>query len=366
VVSIHKLRAPGLTWRRLPLFVTSLYASALVQVVATPLLLLAALLLLLEKTCGIGIFDPQLGGDPVLFQHFFWAGLHPMLIAALIAALGVAAEVVSVHVQRAVSRRAFVSAIAVLAITSFFQWGEHSMVAGQSEFASTFFSFSALLGVVPLLVLGLAIVGALRGSSVRLTTPLLFGLGVMCAVALGALSRVPLVATSTGFHLQDSAFSVGQLHASLGGGLTLALMAGFFHWFPKVTGRTYDERLGRLGATASVLGVCLMAVSEFLLGLSGVPRRGASYLAEHQGLELLAGVGGALMVLGLVGALGVLVHGLRVGPRATANPWGGTSLEWSTSSPPPLRNFVATPYVSAGPYAFGEPPLAPSPSPHRG
>lgn len=356
VVTIHKMRAPGVTLWRLPVFVKALYATSIVQLVAAPLLSLTAMLVVLDKVLGVGLFDPQLGGDPVLFQHFFWASVHPLIISTLIAALGVTAEVISVHARHGVSQRAFVAAISVLAVASLFQWGEHMAVSGQSELATTMFSFMALIGAVPLFVIVASLVHSLRRGVLSLTTPAIFGLGVVLMVAFGAIARVPQVAASTATHLQGTAYSVGQLHAALAGGLTLALLAGFFHWFPKLSGRHYHEQPGRLGAVVTLFGVLLMAAAELLLGARGMPRQGVSYEPEYQILQMVAGGGGLLFFVGLVWSVGVLVLALFKGRSAEENPWRAHSLEWSTTSPPPLGNFVATPHVDRGPYVFDEGP----------
>jgi len=350
IVTIHKLRAPGMTWRRLPHFVSALYVASWITVVAAPLWAVTMLLVIVEKALGIGLFDPHLGGDPLLLQHFLWAGVHPLLVATTVATLGVIAEVLSVHARHAVSRRVFVGGLAALAALGFLQWGEHLVVAGQSELADVVFSFFALLGTAPLVVLVTGLVMSLRGGVLRLDAPLLFALGALVCVGLGALARVPLVATSTAFHLQGSTFSTGQLHASLGG-LALAVVAGLFHWFPKLTGRHVAAVPARWAALVSVAGVSLMAVVELVLGAGGTPRHAPGYPAEHQALQLLAGLGGLLLAAGLLAAIGTLVLGARAGRPATANPWDGASLEWATSSPPPRDNFAATPHVDHGPYA---------------
>lgn len=352
VVTLHKMRAPGLTLWRVPLFAKALYASSVVQLVAAPLLVLTAMLVVLDEVLGVGLFDPALGGDPVVFQHFFWASVHPLLVATLIAALGVAAEVVSVHARHGLSQRVFVVAIALLGAVSLFQWGEHMAVSGQSELATTLFSFLALVGAAPLFVIVASFVQALRRGTLRLEAPLIFGLGVVVMVAFGAVARLPQVAASTATHLQGTAYSVGQLHAALAGGLMLALLAGFFHWFPKWSGRRYHEQPARLGAVVTLFGVLIMSAAELLLGARGMPRQGVNYEAEYQVLQMVASLGGLSFLVGLVWSVGVLVLALFKGRLAEENPWRALSLEWSTTSPPPVDNFVATPHVDRGPYTF--------------
>jgi cytochrome c oxidase subunit 1 len=366
IVTIHKLRAPGLTWGRLPLFVWATYATAVIQVLATPVLAITLVLLIVERLLGIGIFDPKMGGDPVLYQHFFWFYSHPAVYIMIVPAFGIISEIVTIHSQKHIFgyRAIALSSIAIAAI-SFLVWGHHMFVSGQSELASVVFSFLTFAVAVPTAIKVFSWVATLYRGSIAWSTPMLYALSFLLVFAIGGLTGIFLGTLSIDVHLHDTYFVVAHFHYVMMGGTVIAFIGGLHHWWPKITGRTYSERWGRVACALVFAGFNLTFFPQFLLGLHGMPRRYHEYLPQFAPLHRLSSAGSHVLSLGLVIVLVYLVHSLARGRRAPSNPWGGLSLEWATSSPPPTHNFAAQPAVKQGPYEFdaarGEPRQAPGP-----
>ncbi|PIE66452.1 MAG: cytochrome c oxidase subunit I [Deltaproteobacteria bacterium] len=355
IVTIHKMRAPGVAWDRMPLFAWSLYATSVVMVLATPVFILTLLMLVFENLFAIGLFAPAMGGDPVLYQHFFWFYAHPATFIALLPALGLVSEIISVHSKKHIyGYKGLAIGLVATAVLAFLGWGQHMVVSGQSGFASALFSLFSFVVVVPMLMHVFSWVATLKGGAITLNAPMLYGLMSVATLALWILSGLFMSALSTNVHLHDSAFAEGHTQYLLYGGVVMTFLAGLHHWFPKMFGRMYDQRHAKIGAVAVFIGLNVMGLTNLVLGANGMAGSHAEYDAAFQPLQVVASIGAFVMVLGLLFALIVLVHGVYAGDRAPANPWGGVSLEWAAASPPVAENFIHTPNVDHDSYDFVE------------
>jgi cytochrome c oxidase subunit 1 len=355
IVSIHKLRAPGLTWYNMPLFLWATYATSLIQVLATPVLGITMVLLAMERGFGIGIFDPALGGDPVLFQHFFWFYSHPAVYIMILPGMGIISEIIAVHARRKIYGYTFVafSSIAI-ALLGFLVWGHHMFVAGQSELAATVFSFLTFFIAIPSGVKIWNWLATLYTGSISLRAPMLWALAFLFLFTIGGLTGIFLGMLSVDIHLHDTYFVVAHFHYVMMGGTVMAFMGGLHHWWPKMTGRMYSEKWARLAVALVFVGFNATFFTQFILGSRGMPRRYYNYLDQFQPLHAFSTFGSWLIGAGFIVMLVYLLQSLKSGAIAPANPWGAASLEWQSPSPPPTENFIGNPVVTHGPYDFAE------------
>ena len=353
IVTIHKMRAPGLTWFRLPLFVWSHYATSVIMVLATPVLAITLLLIVFERAFGIGIFDPALGGDPVLFQHMFWFYSHPAVYIMVLPAMAVVSELIACFSRNRIFGYRFV-AMASLAIAGigFLVWGHHMFVAGQSMYASMTFSMLSYLVAIPSAIKVFNWTATLYKGRVSLQTPMLYALGFIGLFTIGGLTGLFLAATAVDVHVHDTYFVVAHFHYIMVGGAVSAYLGGIHYWWPKMTGRMYPEWLGRFAAFTLFIGFNLTFFPQFLLGYQGMPRRYYAYPEEFQVLNVMSTAGASILAVGYLLPLVYLLWSLRYGPLAGPNPWEATGLEWQTTSPPPPHNFDRTPVVVEGPYEY--------------
>lgn len=360
IVTIHKLRAPGLTWFRLPLFVWTHYATSIILVLATPVLGMTLMLVAIEHAVGIGIFDPAYGGDPLLFQHFFWFYSHPAVYVMIVPGMGVVTEVICCFSRRRLFGYKFVCwATIAIAVFGFLVWGHHMFVSGQSYMASLVFSMLSYLVAVPSAIKVFNWLATLYGGAIRLDTPMLYVLGFVGLFTIGGVTGVVLATLAVDVHLHDTYFVVAHFHTIMVGGMVMAYLAGLHFWWPKMTGRRYDERLGRIGAVLIFVGFLLTFLPQFILGYLGLPRRVATYDERYQALQVLSSAGASILALGyLVPAVVLLKSLFGKAEPAGRNPWGATGLEWQTTSPPPVENFVQQPVVTSDAYDY---PNAPPP-----
>ena len=353
IVTIHKLRAPGLTWDRLPLFLWALYATSIIQVLATPVLAITLLLLVLERLIGIGIFDPTLGGDPVLFQHFFWFYSHPAVYIMVLPAMGVISDVIPAFSRKPVfGYKAIAAATFGIALVSFVVWGHHMFVSGQSDFANFVFSFLTMLVAVPTGVKVFSWLGTMYKGSLRFDTPMLYAMGFLFVFTIGGLTGVFLAVVSVDVHLTATYFVVAHFHYVMVGGTLLAFLAGLHYWFPKFSGKMYSEGPARLASWMIMLGFNVTFFPQFILGVLGMPRRYADYLPQLTTLNRISTMGSWILGLGFLVVAWNLARGLKSGRASGPNPWGALTLEWMTASPPPHENFLVEPVVTDGPYEY--------------
>jgi len=353
IVSIHKLRAPGMGWYKMPLFLWAVYSTSIIQVLATPVLGITMVLLAMEKSFGIGIFDPALGGDPVLFQHFFWFYSHPAVYIMILPGMGVISEIIGVHARREVYGYTFVAYSSVaIALLGFLVWGHHMFVSGQSELAATIFSFLTFFIAIPSGVKIWNWLATLYQGSIALTTPMLWALAFLFLFNIGGLTGIFLGMLSVDIHLHDTYFVVAHFHYVMMGGTVMAFMGGLHHWWPKMTGRMYSEFWGRVSVALVFVGFNVTFFSQFIMGSRGMPRRYYNYLDQFQPLHAFSTYGSWLIGAGFLVMLAYLLASLKNGEKASANPWGAASMEWDSASPPITENFVGQPVCEHGPYDF--------------
>ena len=354
LVTIHKLRPPGMTWFRLPLFVWGLYATAIMQVLATPVLGITLGLLMVERIMGVGIFNPELGGDPVLFQHFFWFYSHPAVYIMIVPGFGIVSELISVFSRKHIFGYSFIaySSLAI-ALFGFIVWGHHMFTSGQSVLVNTIFSALTFSVAIPTAVKIYNWVATLYKGSISFETPMLYALSFLFLFTIGGLTGFPLATLATDVHLHDTYFVVAHFHYVMMGGLVIAMLGGLHYWWPKITGRMYSEKLGRLSALLIFVGFNVTFFTQFLMGSLGMPRRYYSYAPEFEIYHRISTLGSYMLGLGFVIMLVYLIHSLKYGKEAPDNPWGAATLEWKTTTPPHFENFETTPTV-ADPYDFND------------
>jgi cytochrome c oxidase subunit 1 len=355
IVTIHTMRAPGMTWFRLPLFAWALYAVSLVMILGTPVIAITVLLLALERIAHIGIFDPAIGGDPILFQHLFWFYSHPAVYIMILPGMGVVSELISNFSRKKIFGYEFIafSSIAI-AVFGFLVWGHHMFVSGQSIYAGMVFSFLTMVVAVPSAIKMFNWTATLYKGSVSFETPMLYGIGFMGLFLIGGLTGLFLGSIGLTVHLTDTYFVVAHFHYVMVGGQVIAYLGGLHYWWPKMTGRMYSEFWGKISAMLVFVGFNLTFFPQFILGYMGMPRRYAAYPPEFQVLNIFSTAGASVLGIGLLMPVIYLGHSLIWGRRAGDNPWMLPGLEWRTSSPPPTENFETTPVVTWEAYEFGE------------
>ncbi len=354
IVTVHKMRAPGLTWNRLPLFVWSIYSTAIVQVLATPVIGITVLLLFLEKTLQIGIFDPALGGDPVLFQHFFWFYSHPAVYIMILPAFGIISDLMGTFSRHQVSGYKFVALSSVaIAFLGFLVWGHHMFVSGQSAVSSIVFSLITYLIGIPTGVKVINWVSTMYKGSVQFKTPMLYAIAFLFTFSIGGFTGILLGVLAIDIHLHDTYFVVAHFHYVMMGGNVIAALGGLHYWWPKMTGKMYNEVLGKIAAGLVFVGFNITFFPQFIMGAKGMPRRYYDYLPEFQGYHLLSTYGSWILGAGLFLIAFYLLASLFKGKKAGLNPWGSLTLEWThTTTPPHPHNFIETPIVTRGAYDF--------------
>ena len=360
IVTVHKMRAPGMTWNRLPLFVWAIYATAIVQVLATPVIGITMVLLFLERLLQIGIFDPALGGDPVLFQHFFWFYSHPAVYIMILPAMGIISDLMGTFSRQQVSGYTFIALSSVaIAFLGFLVWGHHMFVAGQSAISSIIFSMLTFLIGIPTGIKIFNWVATMYKGSVSLKTPMLYALMFLFLFTIGGLTGIMVGVLAVDVHLHDTYFIVAHFHYVMMGGALIGLIGGLHYWWPKITGRLYNETAGRIAAVLVFVGFNLTFFTQFIIGSRGMPRRYHDYSGlldqypEFVAYNLASTVGSYILAVGLVMILAYALYSLYRGEKAPPNPWGAVTLEWThTGAVPDPHNFHQVPLVTRGPYDF--------------
>jgi cytochrome c oxidase subunit 1 len=350
IVTIHKMRPEGMTWFRMPLFLWGIYSTAIIQVLATPVLGITLLLLVAERTLGVGIFDPALGGDPVLYQHFFWFYSHPAVYIMILPAMAIMSELMSVFSGKHIFGYRFIAWSSVaIALLSFLVWGHHMFTSGQAGLTNMIFSALTFSVAIPSAVKVFNWVATMYKGSIRLATPMLYALSFLFLFSIGGLTGLFLGALSTDVHLHDTYFVVAHFHYVMFGGTVIAFLGGLHYWWPKMFGRMYSERWGSIAALLVFVGFNLTFFSQFVMGSQGMPRRYFNYVERFTSYHQISTIGSYVLALGFFVIAGYLLHSLVRGERAPANPWGGATLEWETSSPPPPHNFDRE-FLAGDPY----------------
>ena len=353
ITTIHRMRAPGMTWFKMPLFPWAIYSTAWVQVLATPIIGITLLLVIVERLFGVGIFDPTLGGDPVLYQHLFWIYSHPAVYIMILPALGIVSEIIPVFAQRTIFGYKFIAFSSVaIALLGSLVWAHHMFTVGMSNTGMFIFSLLTFLVSIPSAIKVFNWVATLYKGSIALEVPLLYILSFIVQFSIGGFTGLMLGALAINVHVQDTYFVVGHFHYVMFGGAGFGLFGAMHYWFPKMFGRMYARKPAFLAWLLATVGFNMLYFPFFFLGWLGMPRRYYDYLPEYQGYHVIATIGSWILVAGLLIMIINLIVSLRRGKQAPANPWGGATLEWTVASPPPQENFHEVPTVTAGPYDY--------------
>lgn len=353
VATVHRLRCPGMTFFRMPLMVWALYSTAIIQIIATPVLGITLLLLTLEKLLGIGFFDPKLGGDPVLFQHFFWFYSHPAVYIMILPAMGIVSELITTFSKKQIfGYKAIAFSSVGIAAVSFVVWGHHMFVSSQSTWASWLFSLITMLVGVPTAIKVFNWVATLYKGSIEFRSPMLYAFGFIFLFTIGGVTGIFLATLGADVHFHDTYFVVAHFHYVMVGGTLMAIMGGIYYWLPKMFGKMYNEFLAQITFVLIFLGFNVTFFPQFILGSMGMPRRYYNYLPEYTSLNQISTFGSWMIAAGFFLALYVIINCISKGEKAPNNPWGSKTLEWTTSSPPIHENFEELPVVTGGPYEY--------------
>jgi len=355
IVTIHKMRAPGMTWQRLPLFLWSIYATAIIMVLGTPVIAITLLLVALERAFNIGIFNPQLGGDPLLFQHLFWFYSHPAVYIMILPGMGVISEIVACFSRKRVFGYNIMALASIsIAVLGFLVWAHHMFVAGISLYAALVFSLLSFFVAIPSAIKVFNWTATMYKGSIRFDTPMLYAFGFIGLFTIGGLTGLFLACLGVDVHVHDTYFIVAHFHYIMVGGMIMAYMGGLHFWWPKISGKLYPEAWAKLSAMFVFFGFNLTFFPQFVLGYMGMPRRYQSYPPEFQVLNVLSTAGASILAVGYVLPMIYFLWSLRYGQNAGPNPWNAAGLEWKTASPPPTFNFDVTPVVNWEAYNYDE------------
>jgi cytochrome c oxidase subunit 1 len=355
IVTIHRMRAPGMTWNRLPLFVWAHYATSIIQVLGTPVVAIALVLVVLERLFHLGIFNPLLGGDPLLFQHLFWFYSHPAVYIMILPGMGIISEIVCCFSRKRIfGYKAMALAVVGIAVIGFLVWAHHMFVAGISVYAALIFSLLSYLVAVPSAIKVFNWTATIYKGSVTYQTPMLYAFGFVGLFTIGGLTGLFLACLGVDVHVHDTYFIIAHFHYIMVGGMVMAYLGGMHFWWPKISGRMYPEGWGKLAALIVFIGFNLTFFPQFILGYMGMPRRYHSYPPEFQILNVLSTAGATILAVGYLLPMVYFMWSMRYGKPAPSNPWNAAGLEWQTHSPPPTFNFDEDPVVTWEAYNYDE------------
>jgi cytochrome c oxidase subunit I len=355
IVTIHRMRAPGMTWSRLPLFVWAHYATSIIQVLGTPVVAITLVLVALERLFHLGVFNPALGGDPLLFQHLFWFYSHPAVYIMILPGMGIVSEIVCCFSRKRIfGYKAMTLAVVGIAVIGFLVWAHHMFVAGISVYAALIFSLLSYFVAVPSAIKVFNWTATMYKGSITYQTPMLYAFGFVGLFTIGGLTGLFLACLGVDVHVHDTYFIIAHFHYIMVGGMVMAYLGGMHFWWPKISGRMYPEGWGKLAALIVFIGFNLTFFPQFILGYMGMPRRYHSYPPEFQILNVLSTAGATILAVGYLLPMVYFVWSMRYGKPAPANPWNAAGLEWQTHSPPPTFNFDEQPVVTWEAYNYDE------------
>ncbi len=355
IVTMHRMRAKGMTWMKMPLFPWALYAASWIQVLATPIVGITLLMVVAERALQVGFFDPAIGGDPILYQHLFWIYSHPAVYIMVLPAMGIISEIIPTFAKKAIfGYKAIVYSSLAIAFVGYFVWGHHMYTSGMSETARVVFSILTFLVAIPSGVKVFNWVATLYKGSIDMRTPLLYAFAFIFQFMIGGFTGLVVGALAADVHVHDTYFVVAHFHYVMFGGVGFAFIGAVHYWFSKMYGRNYNEKIANIGWAILFIGFNLLYFPMFIVGLQGMPRRYYDYLPEFTFMNQLSTVGSWILAIGFIVIIWNLVRGARKGPQAEASPWGGATLEWTTASPPPIYNFEKPPVVTRGPYEYSQ------------
>ena len=356
IVTIHRMRAPGMTWFRMPLFPWSLYATAWIQILATPIIGITLLMVIAERTLQIGFFDPALGGDPVLYQHLFWIYSHPAVYVMILPAMGVVSEIFPTFSQKPIfGYMPIVFSSLAIALVGYFVWGHHMFTSGMSYQARWFFSLLTFLVAIPSAIKVFNWLSTMYGGSVDLKPPLLYAISFIFLFTIGGFTGLTLGSLATNIQTHNTDFVVAHFHYIVFGGMGFGFFAAIHYWYPKIYGRMYNIRWANIAWAILFTGFNVLYFPMFIIGLQGMPRRYFDYDPKFQTGQMISSIGAFILIIGLIGMISNLVYHVRRGAIAPANPWHGVTLEWQIPSPPPHENFDEVPVITRDPYVFDNP-----------
>lgn len=353
VTTVHRMRAPGMDFFRMPLFVWSLYSTAWIQIIATPVIGITILLVMMERLFGIGIFDPSLGGDPILYQHLFWIYSHPAVYIMILPAMGIVSEIIPTFARRTIfGYKAIAFSSLAIAFVGYLVWAHHMFTSGISDTARWIFSFLTFIVALPSGVKVFNWVATMYKGSIDPKPPFLWVMSFIVLFSIGGLTGLVVGSLATDIHLHDTYFVVAHFHYVMFGGTGTIFFAGLYYWYPKMFGKMYNIKVANISVGLFFVAFNLLYFPKFILGYQGMPRRYYDYLPEFTQLHLISTIGSWIMGITLILIFANLIYSLLKGAKAPQNPWGGVTLEWHISSPPPLENFHEIPYVDHEPYDF--------------